>query len=257
VSFLFVVNKMQVKFLSQEEGYDSGIRKDDWANVLPPANPAFYDPESPIDVSRVMRFRNGEVTAAGPAYRWARQGQFGEGYIAMAAGGTEYALTRYKSASVFSCNPSLPIITLDGDARTQPEPEFHALQFLHPPADNISQAAFSPHYYARTGEVPVSDMAGAKYVAGRNASWIPSLVPDTCRNLYPARQSQGLGGELPIVIGLMAFHADGRSVNDVFLGRGESSSGWWRHYRWRGPQSSPPGCMLPPFPPFCALKAPR
>ncbi|EFY86646.1 hypothetical protein MAC_07335 [Metarhizium acridum CQMa 102] len=190
VSFLFVVNELEIRF-RDEQGLDSGIRKDDWLNVLPPNTPELYLPETLQHVSQVMRFRNGEITPAGPAYYWARAGQFDEGYIAMAAGETQYALQKYKSGSVFSCNPSLPIVTLEGDARTNTDPDFNVLQFLHQrnadsDSNGVSLAAFSMD-----------------------------------------RQSLGLGGELPIVIGLMAFHASpdgGRTVNDVFLGRGESDT---------------------------------
>jgi hypothetical protein len=252
VSFLFVVNELEIETDSPASNYDTAIRKDLWDNVLPPENPVFYKTETLSHVSHVMRFRNGEISAAGPAYRWVRPEQFGEGYIAVAAGGTEYALTKYKSTSVFSCNPSLPIVTYAGDARTLRDPEFHALQFLHPQSQSgiVSQATFPLDVFSPVGGPPAGSIERdpAKYVAGRHASWIPSLVPDVCRNRYLAGQSLGLSGELGIVIGLMAFHAskDGRTVNDVFLGRGESS-GLWKNYRWRG-TSSPPGCMLPFIP---------
>ncbi|KHN94929.1 uncharacterized protein MAM_07156 [Metarhizium album ARSEF 1941] len=241
VSFLFVVTELEVNFHLDRPGLDNGIRRDEWLNVLPPNDPALYAPETPQHVSRVMRFRSGQVTPAGPAYYWARAAQSGEGYIAMAAGGTEYALRKYKSASVFSCNPSLPIITLEGDARTDTDPDFNVLQFLHRHDDErlsngVSLASFSVDHS------PSADPPPVKFVAGRHASWIPSLVPEICRNPYRVVQSLGLGGELPIVIGLMAFHAsrdDGRTVEHVFLGR-EGDGGFWRNYRWLG-TSPPPG----------------
>ncbi|TWU70964.1 hypothetical protein ED733_001145 [Metarhizium rileyi] len=252
LSFLFVVNELEIKFLDGQDGYDTGICRDNWLNVLPPKTPVYYQPETLQHISQVMRFRNGEVTPAGSAYYWARAGPFDEGYIAMAAGGTEYALQKYKSASIFSCNPSLPILTLEGDARTNPEADYNALQFLHPSKANgestgVSQATFSLEDTPSVGAPPMHLLSknATKYVAGGHASWIPGLVPDVCRNLYLAGPSLGLGGQLPIVIGLMAFHSSptiGRTIDDVFLGRGESG-GFWRNYRWRS-TSSPPGYPL-------------
>ncbi|KID85725.1 hypothetical protein MGU_07033 [Metarhizium guizhouense ARSEF 977] len=243
VSFLFVVNELEIRF-RDEQDLDSGIRKDDWLNVLPPNTPELYSPETLQHVSQVMRFRNGEVTPAGPAYYWARAGQFDEGCIAMAAGETQYGLQKYKSASVFSCNPSLPVVTLEGDARTNSDPDFNVLQFVHQrnadsDSNGVSLAAFSMDRSSSVYPPPV------KFVAGRHASWIPSLVPDICRNPYMAGRSSGLGGELPIVIGLMAFHASpdgGRTINDVFLGRGENG-GLWKNYCWQS-SSSPAGYTL-------------
>lgn len=246
MSFLFVVNQLEIQFGEDEDPCGSGMRRDEWLNVLPPENPMFYVPEGPHHVSQVMRFRNGEVTAAGPAYRWVRQQQYGEGCITMAAGGNEYALSKYKSASVFSCNPSLPIITLDGDARVNTAPEYHPLQFYHVVNSDtgVSQAAFSGHIFQPAAAQSDRSPVPAKFVAGINASWIASLVPDICRKRYGSAQSIGLSGQLGIVIGLMAFHAkDGRrTINEVFLGR-EGHGGLWKGYRWRS-NSLPIGCMF-------------
>lgn len=196
-----------------------------------------------------MRFSNGSITDVSRSYRWTRDQQYAEGYIQHVSSGR--ATHKYKSASVFSCNPLLPIVTINGDARIQTNPLLHALKFFHPRdecthgSNGVSQVAFSRHDDPAYGAPPQTSMMSGymTHAAGKNANWTPGLIPRVYGNPYPlARQSVGLGGELPILLGLMAFHArDGQSVEDIFLGS-RNRPGLWHEYTWRS-NESPPGCM--------------
>jgi hypothetical protein len=111
------------------------------------------------------------------------------------------------------------------------------LRFYHPergnPARGVSQATVGG--------------GGHAYVAGRNPGWIPNLVPSTFKHPRehhaddpaagerPPPRSRGLGGELPVVLGLMTFAAGGGGVSDhqsavsrAFLGH----NAYWRGGTW-------------------------
>jgi hypothetical protein len=56
----------------------------------------------------------------------------------------------------------------------------------------------------------------------------------------------GLGGELPIILGLMALtpeqnHDDNEPTNQLFLGRNG-----WRRNEWKGGNDAPKGCEYLP-----------
>ncbi|KAG5979340.1 hypothetical protein E4U55_005265 [Claviceps digitariae] len=249
-SFLFVVNELVIDF-DQPETRHIGIPKDDWHNYLPPQRREQYVAEVP---SEVMRFQNGRVTRASSDmvhYSWSRHNLSTEGGIlGQPAVQPAFFAHLYKRASVFSCNPLLPIVVAEDDVLLRPEAHLHALHFLHARPATISQASYQfdyppsvplPPHVARQGP-PI------KYVAGAGASWIPSLVPATYANPYKTTPSGGLGGELGILLGLMAFHSvrpseRGRTVSEVFLGRQGESTGLWKDYHWRS-TSSPPGYPL-------------
>ncbi len=71
--------------------------------------------------------------------------------------------------------------------------------------------------------------SGDPWVAGKDSSWIPSLVPAVYRNTDPsAVPSRGLSGDLPIILALMGFHGRPGRASDVF------SSQTWHLNRWGG-----------------------
>lgn len=227
-SFLFVVNRLCVRL---DENLLNG---DPWYNRVPPTQPSGFNGEIP---SYVMRYQNGQVTTA-HGYGWWR-GDFSEtawppGHIYRAdANGQLQCAERYKELAVFSCNPLLPIVVDNGDPlSTNAALDRSPLLFFHPPSQpGVSQAV---HPDSPMGPGP----APCKYVAGTNPSWIPSLVPKTYRNPYNAVPSAGLAGELPIVLGLMAFSESGDTedhapVTRTFLGddaaRGRWNGRFWNH----------------------------
>ncbi|PTB42396.1 hypothetical protein M441DRAFT_26145 [Trichoderma asperellum CBS 433.97] len=235
-SFLFVVNRLRVRL---DENLLNG---DPWYNRVPPNQPSGFTGEIP---SYVMRYQNGQVTTA-HGYGWWRGDFLGTawppGYVCLAGAdgnpvytdnGQLQCAERYKELAVFSCNPLLPIVVDNGDPlSTSAALDRSPLLFFHPPSQpGVSQAV---HPDSPMGPGP----APCKYVAGTSPSWIPSLVPKTYRNPYNAVASVGLAGELPIVLGLMAFSElgdaeDHTSVTQTFLGdnaaRGRWNGGFWNH----------------------------
>ncbi|KAM4066375.1 hypothetical protein HRG_000484 [Hirsutella rhossiliensis] len=224
VGFLFVVNKLDFY-----RGETCDINRDTWHNTLPPRNCLGYEGESP---SRVMRYEGGQVTEA-CGYQWYRPMLRQEGYC---LDPTLAPVERHSHAAVFSCNPHLPVVVIPEDPTTLPDQEqtMHALHFFHPLAPGlkgVSQATTVDANYLPTGGGPL------KYVAGRNPSWMPGLVPQTYA--YPGSggpPSRGLGGHLPIVLGLMAFSGP---PDQVYMSRSESGHrGFWRDGVWT--HNSPP-----------------
>ncbi|KAM0477448.1 hypothetical protein ACHAPX_005760 [Trichoderma viride] len=224
-SFLFVVNRLRVRL---DEDLLNG---DPWYNRVPPTEPRGFAGEIS---SYVMRYRNGQVEVA-RGYGWWR-GEFDgaawpPGIICMvgADGNPVYTdegqpqyCQKYKELAVYSCNPLLPIVVDNGDPlSSSAQLDRSPLLFFHPPSQpGVSQAV---HPDSPMGQGPTP----CKYVAGASPSWISSLVPRTYRNPYNAVASVGLAGELPIVLGLMAF-SEHSSVTQTFLGDGAA------HGRWRG-----------------------
>ncbi|KAL7795294.1 hypothetical protein V8C37DRAFT_37506 [Trichoderma ceciliae] len=229
-TFLFVVNELRVRL---DEDLING---DPWFNRVPPTQPSGFEGEIP---GCVMRYHNGQVTEA-PGYAWAREGFQGtswpRGYVYLyGPDGVPYytdgdlkRATMYRELAVFSCNPLLPIVVDNGDPLSSNTAlDRSPLLFFHPPSQPGVSQAVHPDSSMELGPAP------CKYVAGASPSWIPSLVPKTYRNPYNAIPSVGLAGELPIVIGLMAFSEpggdeQGESVTQTFLG-GRWSGGQWHH----------------------------
>ncbi|KAG6006951.1 hypothetical protein E4U21_006570 [Claviceps maximensis] len=250
ISFIFVVNELVVNYDGPETRH-IGMPKDDWHNYLPPLRREQYAAEIP---SEVMRFQDGSVTRASSeyvTYSWVRQDNVSEGgIVAQPVAQPAFFATPYKRASVFACNPLLPIIVAEDDVLLRPDAHYHALHFLHSRPSAISQASYQFDHPPSVALPPLISRQGPplKYIAGSGASWIPSLVPYTYANPYRANQSGGLGGELGILLGLMAFHSVrpseiGRTVNEVFLGQPGERSGLWKDYHWRT-TSPPPGYPL-------------
>ncbi|KAF4506665.1 hypothetical protein G6O67_006728 [Ophiocordyceps sinensis] len=236
VSFLFVVNKLLIN-----QGESCDMHRDVWHNELPPRNCWGYDGEA---ASRVMRYEGGQVTEA-RGYRWYRPMVRQEGFCVDSA---FVAVECYSHAAVFSCNPHLPVVIIPADPTTLPDREqtMHALHFFHPPDPlrGLSQATTPDASY-----LPPHGGGPVKYVAGRNPSWIPGLVPQTYaapRSNAGLPPSRGLGGELPIVLGLMAFSG---APDQVYMSRSDSGHrGYWRDRVWTHNHSPPlyPNITQPP-----------
>ncbi|KAF3077410.1 hypothetical protein CFAM422_000175 [Trichoderma lentiforme] len=204
-----------------------------WYNRLPPTEPRGFAGEMH---SCVMRYHNGQVEAA-RGYGWWR-GEFDKtvrrwppGVICMVSADGNPVYTdegqlqycqRYKELAVYSCNPLLPIVIDNGDPLSSTAAlDRSPLLFFHPPSQPGVSQAVHPDSPMGLGPAP------HKYVAGASPSWAPSLVPEIYSNPYTAVASVGLAGELPIVLGLMAF-SEHSSVTPTFLGDGRA------HGRWKG-----------------------
>ncbi|PHH78253.1 hypothetical protein CDD82_3149 [Ophiocordyceps australis] len=216
-SFLFVVNELE---FYKEPGAD--IFRDVWHNELPPRSCTGYSGER---AGKVLRYRDGEVMEASD-YVWYRGGL---GVPGRCYSNLEEA-PGYSHAAVFACNPHLPLVVIRDDPLMLDDAKssMHALHFFHPRhLPGLSQATTSsPDDVLPRGGAPV------KYVAGRSPSWMPGLVPSVYANpwLEPP-PSCGLGGELAIIIGLMAFSKSGPDVEDVFLGT-HGRGGYWHNSLW-------------------------
>ena len=230
LSFLFVVNELD---FYNHDGLND-FNRDEWYNTLPPRSCYGYTNEH---ASRVMRYQAGQVTEA-REYQWYRQGLCQPGYCFSLA--QQQPVTCYSDLGVFSCGPHLPIVLMRGDPMTivDGKEAMHALRFFHPPAGSelrgVSQATWAD------GNMPPGGFP-VRYVAGRDPSWIPSLVPKTFRNPAAGVSSRGLGGELPVVLGLMAFSEAGGRADEVFLGR-NGHRGRWRDRVWMN-SHEPQRCM--------------
>ncbi|KAF4998229.1 hypothetical protein FGRMN_3278 [Fusarium graminum] len=195
--FLFITNKLL-------------IEKPDWdiyRHLIPPGHPNQYRGEIP---SKVMRYCNGEVTEATDFYWYrntdtlpASQGQLlriddQRNYV-MDHNSQCYYAEEYKTFGVAACNPLLPIMVTDQDPLVS-EAFWELLRIFHPPRlPGLSQVV-TLHSDMGVGGAPVL------YIAGRSPTWMPSLLPATYKSPRSnSPRSSGLGGELPIVLGLMAF----------------------------------------------------
>ncbi|KAF4970856.1 hypothetical protein FSARC_2222 [Fusarium sarcochroum] len=235
--FLFIVNKLIIR----------EPERDIYHHYIPPLSPEKYHGEVP---SKVMRYRNGEVSEATDFY-WLReidmlpapQGQLlrldGYGnYLVDQAGQSYPPAQEYKTFGVAACNPLLPIMVIDQDPLVSRTSGWELLRIFHPPnLPGLSQVV-TIHSPMGIGGAPVL------HAAGRSPSWMPSLLPETYR--MPRRsapRSSGLGGELPIILGLMALSAphdtNNTSINGVFLGHERT----WRRGVWNStdaPRGHPP-----------------
>ncbi|KAF5021607.1 hypothetical protein F66182_6354 [Fusarium sp. NRRL 66182] len=224
--FLFIVNKLKI----------SEPDRDIYLHHIPPSSPEKYVGEIP---SKVMRYRNNEVTEV-TDYYWYRepsmtpQGQLlrldQDGNYLRDQNGQYFPAPEYKTFGVAACNPLLPIMVVDKDPLVFPPKSWDLLRIFHPKKalTGLSQVATIDSSMG-SGGGPVL------YVAGRSPSWMPGLVPKTYKSL-PGNQraSRGLGGELPIILGLMALSAEhdesNSSTNDMFLGHNPV----WRDGVWTG-----------------------
>ncbi|KAJ4015330.1 hypothetical protein NW752_006788 [Fusarium irregulare] len=228
-TFLFVANRLVI----------NAPERDHYYHHIPPSSPDNYGGEFP---SPVMRYRDGDVTDA-PDFYWHRDsnapsdGQLlrldAQGQYVRDNQGYYYQAREYKTFGVAACNPLLPIMVTEHDPLVT-SVSWDLLRIFHPRNHpGMSQVA--------TINSPMGQGGGpVLYAAGRSPSWIPGLVPRTYGTLVSNAPSTGLGGELPIILGLMALTAPrDSSIRDVFAGHNRI----WRHGRWTSdgvPRGHPP-----------------
>lgn len=145
----------------------------------------------------------------------------------------------YKTVTVFSCSPHLPIIVAECDVSCEPTFVNQSCGCGNTPLGGLEPARWNIlSFYKEKGFSQVNAVArDSPYVLGANPSWIPALVPRVFEDPDDnAPRSAGLGGDLATLIGLMAFHGRRGRASDVFTG------GNWQQNRWHGSQRAPSGC---------------
>lgn len=192
-----------------------------------------------------MRYYDGQVSEA-RGYHWYRDAQYPAGQLLrldqhgnyMVDPATQCCIpaAEYKTFSVAACNPLLPIMVYDQDPLVSPTGGWELLRLFHPRGNHtgLSQVV--------TLDSPMGEGgAPVRYAAGKSPSWMPGLLPKTYRSpISNAPESQGLGGELPIILGLMALSprrdpSGNDLTNQMFLERNV-----WRQNVWHG--DTPKGC---------------
>ncbi|KAL0943197.1 uncharacterized protein CTRU02_201083 [Colletotrichum truncatum] len=236
-SFLFVVNEF--KILGEEHGFRP--LSDRWGSPQPPPTSEGYGNEVP---GRVWRYQDGVVNLA-PEFTWFRGDRGLQGRVEMNFNTVnEYGEVEsscevaevYSTHSVFNCWRFLPCIYTDADVSAIGEMEINhrwsPLEFDH-----------DKHERGMTWVCGDSE----RHVAGRGASWMPSLLPETyaapTSHAEPAPPSKGLGGTLGVIIGLMALSRKPGHADDVF------THNMWRNNRWYGHprhHRADPGSKGPP-----------
>lgn len=129
----------------------------------------------------------------------------------------------YQTRTVFHCGPFLPHVHGGGDAYVAgrdeyAEGEFYGWQALHLDHEEGGVSRIGSQY---------------KYVAGDGPSWLDnhqiiSGLYRRPRDVGVARYSRGLGGEVAIVIGLMALSQRRGQIDTAFATR------LWNNNRWTG-----------------------
>lgn len=235
-----MVNELE---LNLEPPSGSSILRDPWLSIVPPQSPEAYTGEL---VGTVFRYCSGVVTPA-PNYAWYRpHGMNRPGFIARRnqdTGLPDGRPTPYTddwgsaTQTMFSCSPHLPILVTNTDATL-------GTSFLcrRCPCDLQFGDGYAPwrllHFEGSTEHPGVSFVnacgKGSPCVLGRDPSWMPSLVPSTYQNTCAGvPQSRGLAGQLPTVIGLMAFQSRFRRADEVFANRK------WHMGQWNGSNKAP------------------
>ncbi|KAK3954762.1 hypothetical protein QBC32DRAFT_74130 [Pseudoneurospora amorphoporcata] len=228
VSFLFSVNEYDVSY------GNSPAPRDQWDNILPPLTKNGY---RLADEAPVFRYRDGIISKA-PEYVWRRliPGQPGGIYRQDENGRFVGQAFNYRAHSIFACSPCLPFIVADGDISLYNSYMRHVGENSAPPyVEDSARCWHMLHFDHNNGISQANgESYGRPWVAGRNPSWVPSLVPKVFKNhTEPQTLSRGLSGEISIVIGLMAFHSPLRRPGWVFEQR------WWEQNSWQGPSSAP------------------
>ncbi|KAF2971340.1 hypothetical protein GQX73_g2195 [Xylaria multiplex] len=218
LSFLFVVNELLL---------DPHARPnlDQWGTAMPPFDSNHYEGEA---AGTVFRYHDGVVEVA-RGYYWERDvinlnstmRPAGSIYLAGGDDGRDppWEMTKYSQYTVFNCWRPLPCVYMENDplcTRIGPYSNGPPLTLMSFEEPDI------------TGITHITTGGSSQVVAGRDPTWIPSLVPEMFRN--PDRNapvSRGLGGLLPVIIGQMALTQPHGHTDRPFLSR------WWHNGHWR------------------------
>ncbi|KAK1671308.1 hypothetical protein BDP55DRAFT_560752, partial [Colletotrichum godetiae] len=232
-SFLFVVNEFRI--------FEGGVVGDPLGNTRPPNSADGYDEEK---AGKVWRYQNGSIDLAA-GYQWSRPLPGSPGIIRgpvpeVDEFGNYVFVDRemevYKTYSVFNCWRFLPCVFYNGDVSTVDDARVEGWQTLIFTPGQMDLAL------TRIGCFDF-DNAATRHVVGRNPSWMPHLLPYTFSTSNAAApQSTGLGGNLSIIIALMALAREPGDTDRVFREK------LWDMGILRGSRSSRAGEYLVDFP---------
>jgi hypothetical protein len=245
ISFLFIVKEFNITL--EPIAPDHQPLTDQWHNYVPPTKSEAYTEVPGNPAPTVFRFRRGEITVA-RGYSWTR-GPDGPGYIYKKSTSEgehlRIPVETYRTTSIFHCSPFLPLVVTPTDASLgytfyrqsgynpdydtdvyKPWELLHFEDWYHKGYEGLEGVSYAN-----------SVAAGAPCVVGKNPSWIPTLVPRAFQNTGSGLpDSQGLSGDVSLIIGMMAFHSrpSGPTIDQVF-------AGVWRHCRLHV-NTAPTGC---------------
>ncbi|KAI3541741.1 hypothetical protein CABS03_14548 [Colletotrichum abscissum] len=149
------------------------------------------------------------------------------------------ALQEYKTYSVFNCWRFLPCLVTNVDISAVDEPYpggFHSIAFEKPDqtAPGVTRI--------------VSPGGPQRHVSGTQPSWIPHLLPHTFATPdSSAPRSIGLGGDLPIILALLALMKRPGDTERVFWDGLWNRNGFHERRSSRAdpdPTGSPRGVMV-------------
>ena len=161
----------------------------------------------------------------------------------------------YRAQTVFACSPLLPMIVTDGDASlgyTFPR-RICSCNHMY---DNEKCSTWSHLHFGGSDDNARREISyvnsyasGDPFVAGKDPTWVPSLVPSVYRNTKPsAGPSRGLSGELPIILALMGFHGKPGRASDIFRDRKWNLGQWVGSNRASSYRVFPPSCTSCRYP---------
>ena len=130
----------------------------------------------------------------------------------------------YSTVTMYNCGPFAPCLIRPGDASDR-----------HDPVADLFPTFRMMHFLNRDGVSRASTSGNVRTVAGRNATWVGSLVPEAYNNIRTHTTSLGLGGEFSLLIGLMALAQPIGRCDEAF------TDPQWSRNRWAG-RRNPAGC---------------
>ncbi|KAI0424375.1 hypothetical protein F5Y09DRAFT_353486 [Xylaria sp. FL1042] len=246
LSFLFVVNELHLD-------PHAAPNVDQWGTVMPPFDPKSYEGEA---AGTVFRYRDGEIEVA-QGYYWERDNSLDPDTLLRPAGSIyrssnsnnnsnsstsftdeqPWELTKYAQFTVFNCWRPLPCVYMEEDP---------LCTLISPyPLNSGAGSGGRVRVYGEgsplnlmsfedpdiTGITHIAAGGNSQVVAGRQPSWMPSLVPEMFRNTdRHAPASRGLGGLLPVIIGQMALTQPKGETDRPFVEQ------WWHRRHWRRPE---------------------
>ncbi|KAI1733512.1 hypothetical protein F4680DRAFT_454887 [Xylaria scruposa] len=222
-TFLFVVNGLSVR-------KEAEPLTDQWGARMPPECALDYEGERQ---GAVWRYCDGVIERA-QGYDWGRDyevhpvtGLMPEGSIDLVdRDGVRWPMPEYKKFTVFNCWGPLPCVYVKGDVLSM---------LIGPYGNGDCWRTMSFERHDNNSAITrIAESGNAQTVAGRNPSWMPSLVPEMFRSLEGnAPPSEGLGGELGVILGQMALAESHSRTDKPFEGQ------WWHHRRWRPQRAKP------------------
>lgn len=195
VTFLFSVNELDINDNPSRGGV--APRTDEHGYWVPPTFAAGFKRSAP---KHLYRWKNGVI----------------DKMEADASTVCDF-LDPYKTSTVVYCDPwlqfrAVPYDASSYDVESTGYPRWHCLSFTH--YEGISRVGIA---------------GTAQYLAGGGQDWINQLGLSTYCNDNDNSQSQGLTGDLGILIALIAFSCRANDLDKILM-----SDKAWHRYRWSG-----------------------